>query len=446
MKNKYLIIGPVNGIGGWQLYIDARHQHCKELGYNTYVLNPKESRNNNIQLQSLCKGNIIDLPELVYPFFVYSKSQVNRVINRIKKHIDYKPSDSVFIESNSMPYIMWGEIIAKELHAVNYGFVLSSHIENTPRDVQQFFGFKYDQHLLSGQTDITLPDLFSGYRDIGDDKRGLNASWGPPICDYREDCQMYIEALSCARGCKKKIIGYFGSLNKPHFKQLCLKLKQYCNNHVESDFLFVSIGSSTYGVSEKWQNEVMKDTSNVECMNIPSLYPVPIDIFKLLDVCIASWGSANAAARVNRRVIRLMDDVNVIPQGIIGVTLRVNPFYLQPIGDETLVDQLDNIFYGNNYDDIEFAYEVINHPPNENDKKHRIIDDTMKPFERVIKDYYNMELIKSRSMLDKVETILCRSVGARMTILIQHFITQNKYMRRMFKNKKTLNALHRHKQ
>lgn len=441
-SNKYLIIGPSKGIGGWQLYIDARHHHCVDLGYDTYVLSPKEARNSSVQLLSLKVGKMLEIPELAYPFFVFSKWQIKRVIKTIKKKIDYSTSDKIFIESTCMPYTMWGEVFAKELNAVNYGFILSSHIENTPRDVQRFFEFKYNQHLLSGQTDITLSSLFTGYINVENDKRGLNASWGPPICDYREDCQVYMEVLCKAKESNKKIIGYFGSLNKPHFKPLCLELKKYFDKHRESKFLFVSIGSSTFSISEKYQTEIMKGSTNVDCVNIPTLYPVPRDFFCLMDVCIASWGSANAAARVNKRVIRLMDDVKVISQGIIGVTLRILPFYKQPIGEETLNEQLDNIFYGTNYNDVEFAYDVIQHSFDENDKKQHVIDDTMKPFERVVDKYYNMDLIKSRSRLDKIETILCRCFGVKMTINIQHFVTQNNFMRNIFKNRKTLDSLH----
>ena len=445
MKKKYIILGPSRGIGGWQLYVDARHQHCVDLGYDTYVLSSDESMNLSVQLLSLKKGKIINLPELTYPFFVFSKWQIKRVINVIKKAIDYNSYDNVFIESTCMSYTMWGEIFAKELKAVNYGFILSSHIENTSRDVQRFFEFKYDQHLLSGQTEITLAGLFTGYKNVDNDKRGLNASWGPPICDFREDCQVYIEEFRKAKEKEIKIVGYFGSLNKPHFKPLCVELRRYFDNHKDSNFLFVSIGSSTFSISEKYQAEIMEKSSNVYCFNISTLYPVPCDFFNLMDVCIASWGSANAAARVNKRVIRLMDDVNVIPQGIIGVTLRVNPFYKQPIGDESLEELLDNIFYGNNYEGVEFAYDVVNHAPDENEKKQCIIDDTMKPFVRVVDEYYDMGLIKSRSKLDKIESILCRCLGARITIRIQHFVTQNNFLRKVFKNRKTLDTLHNKK-
>lgn len=445
MNKKYIILGPSRGIGGWQLYVDARHQHCVDLGYDTYVLSSDESMNLSVQLLSLKKGKIINLPELTYPFFVFSKWQIKRVINVIKKAIDYNSYDNVFIESTCMSYTMWGEIFAKELKAVNYGFILSSHIENTSRDVQRFFEFKYDQHLLSGQTEITLVGLFTGYKNVDNYKRGLNASWGPPICDFREDCQVYIEEFRKAKEKEIKIVGYFGSLNKPHFKPLCVELRRYFDNHKDSNFLFVSIGSSTFSISEKYQAEIMEKSSNVYCFNIPTLYPVPCDFFNLMDVCIASWGSANAAARVNKRVIRLMDDVNVIPQGIIGVTLRVNPFYKQPIGDESLEELLDNIFYGNNYEGVEFAYDVVNHAPDENEKKQCIIDDTMKPFVRVVDEYYDMGLIKSRSKLDKIESILCRCLGARITIRIQHFVTQNNLLRKVFKNRKTLDTLHNKK-
>ena len=79
--NKYIILGPSRGIGGWQLYIDARHRHCVDLGYDTYVLSPQELNISSIQLLSLKSGKIIELPELVYPYYIYSRCQIKRVID-----------------------------------------------------------------------------------------------------------------------------------------------------------------------------------------------------------------------------------------------------------------------------------------------------------------------------------------------------------------------------
>ena len=95
-------------------------------------------------------SNTAQLPmiELVAPKSVIAKSTqecmqagvifgfaglVENIVKKIKNELNV--DEISVIATGGM-----GEIIAKELHAVNYGFVLSSHIENTPRDVQQFFG------------------------------------------------------------------------------------------------------------------------------------------------------------------------------------------------------------------------------------------------------------------------------------------------------------------
>jgi hypothetical protein len=90
--------------------------------------------------------------------------------------IEFNQNDEVFIESTDMWLSMWGELLAKEMSAINFSYLLHSHIENISSSVQKYFDFKYRQQLLAGMSELTLPELFNGYVKIpNDDVRRIYA-------------------------------------------------------------------------------------------------------------------------------------------------------------------------------------------------------------------------------------------------------------------------------
>jgi hypothetical protein len=413
-RRKYLIFGGIHGIGGFQLYTAARYQHVKNLGYETFVIG-SEGQPNDVKLKDLKSDHCFSLGELCIPPYCCRTSQINHLSEKVKKIVSYKEGDEIFIEACSLPYALWGEIFSKSMNGVCFAYILSSHTENIPRDIQKYCSFKYDNELIAGQTDITLPDLFKGFRDIADDKRGLQASWSSPICDSREDCVNYISAIRDYKTKSYKIIGYFGTLNKPHFIKICEQIEDYARTHSNGKILFLTVGSSQSGKSEKRQLLVNKNTTNCDVLNIPELYPVPITVFSLMDVCLASWGSAGLASYGCDRVVRLLDDVDVVPQGIIGVTLREKPYYKQPVGNESLFEILDNVLFGDNYcgtTKIPFVYV------DKSEERHNQIDAFLRPFTYNIKEfkYYDINSIKIASSSKRILSFCCHIIGINATL------------------------------
>lgn len=417
MKKKYLIFGGIQGIGGFQLYTAARFQHVKHLGFEVFVFS-SDGQSDNVKLKELKSDHCFSLSELCIPPYCCRANQRNHLSEKVKKMVSYKEDDEIFIEACSLPYALWGEIISKSMKGVCFAYLLSSHTENTPRDIQKYCSFKYDKKLIAGQTNITLPDLFKGFRDIANDKRGLPASWSSPICDSREDCLSYLSSIKEYKTKGYKIVGYFGTLNKPHFIKVCQQIEEYSRSHSENKLLFISVGSSQSGKIEKRQLQVNKNSPNCEVLNIPELYPVPIAIFSLMDVCLASWGSAGTASYGCERVIRLMDDVDVVPQGIIGVTLREKPYYKQPIGNESLFEILDNVLFGDNYSGIIKIPSVY---VDKSEERHNQIDAFLKPFTYNMKEfeYYDINLIKISSFSKRIISFCCHTIGINATLKLR---------------------------
>lgn len=415
---KYIILSCPNGIGGWQLYTDARVQYLTEQGIKVYVLYQDNIGDSPIVLKDLKNGFTKNIRQLCFQPQLYTKRQRKNILREIKEFIGYSSDDEYFIESTSMSYSYWGEVIASEIKAVNYSYLLHSHIENVPEDVQKFFAFKYKNNLLAGQSKITLPDLFKGYMDVEEDSREIIATWDPSFAKEDMGLSSEIEQIHTLKSKGYKIIGYFGTLEKNNFLKLCDFLKMYTKKHSKENFLFISIGSSTKNIAEKYQLATLGECTNCENMNIKAMYPVPERIFELLDICVASWGSAISASRACKRTIRLLDDLDIVPHGIMGITIKVYPYYQEPVVKETLEELFDNILYKDAYGDVEYVMpETVDFR-----LKHKEEDLKMEPFKKREKKYYDILNLSVHGFDKKMCYILLRILGFNITVNIKKFL------------------------
>lgn len=410
MARKYVLIGPAHGIGGWQLYIDARCNQLMKRGEDLFLIYDGRVGGKIVKLLNINRAKRIDI-SMEEPYW-YSKKHVKKQINEIIKFIGYKEGDDVFIESTSMIYSFWGELLAEAVHGQNFSYILHSHTSGMPLAWIKFFSYKYDQDLIAGQTDNTLPELFEGYRVIPkEDSRTILAAWGSPICAERDDCKEYIQYMRNLKDRDYKLIGYFGVLRKVHFISLCDTVEKYAKNHKDTNFCFVVIGSSDteLQLEEKRINEI-SDRGAVNCIayNIPELCPVPKEIFEMLNVCIGSFSSASTAALACNRTVRLQSDLNLAVQGVIGITVSEDEHWLQPVRDETLEDIFDEIIFGSNYKGCEY------HPPKEwGAEDHKNIDARMRPFEKRVngRRYYDIFKMPRQGGISFAKYIVFHLVG-----------------------------------
>lgn len=401
---KYLLLGSINGIGGWQLYLDARASHLADSGYEVYILYATaEKVYGPIKLKALKRAKTVFCGEVMFqnPNLLGRKYAMT-VVEYVRAAIDYQMDDQVFVESTSMPFSLWGELLAKELHGVNFTYLLHSHIENVAPPLLKYFAFKYRQGLLAGMSKKTLPDLFRGYITIDDGKEcAIAASWKSPLCDCAE-CRELFDRLCVDLPNDDDVIGYFGTLNKPHFREVCRIIRRFADENQERNVLFLSIGSSFDHCAEQYQKDLAAGSRNLKCINIPELYPVPQQLFQRMDVCIGSWGSSIVAARGGALTIRLENDVVATPQGIIGITLKHFPYYTEDSCGESLLAILEKAIVRGVYNGIEMVA-----PPAAVDYHllQRTEDEVIRPFDcsgqRQV--YYDVFSIPPHTQKEKVK-------------------------------------------
>lgn len=353
--NKYLLLGNVYGIGGWQIYLEGRICHLLKKGFNVYVVSPL-LKNKTIKLEFFKKVKIVSNNALFRNVALFTFSQRKRILDNILKFVEFKESDCLFVESTSIYSSLWGEILAKATKGKNFSYILNSHVKdviNSNSSIIDFFRFKYSQKLLAGMTPNTIQDIL--FQDECVSKEMLYSF----KADGRDPLTLDNPLSNETRLIKEQklrntiVVGYFGNLDKPHVIELTERLSAYFGRHSNNTFLFLTIGSSTKRKIEKDIIKIIDKINNASTLNIPDLFPVPIELFELMDVCIGSWGSARTAARSLTKTIRLLNDTDVVAQGIIGITLKNGIYYDLPAGELTLEEYLDGILFTHAYDDLE---------------------------------------------------------------------------------------------
>ncbi|MCR4661261.1 MAG: hypothetical protein K5765_04565 [Clostridia bacterium] len=418
--NNYIIFANAFGVGGWQIYAEGRVIHLLNKGFRVYVLSPYINKG-IIKLPFLNKTSVLPINELFRNPLIYNQHQRNVIISKVLSFIKYNEKDEYFFESTSINSSMWGEMIAKKVKGKNFSYLLHSHIENVSKDVHEFFNFKYYQRLLAGMTPNTIKELLFRNIDVNSD---LLYSFKADGRDPLSNENLFVDEINKIIEFKKenkRIIGYFGNLDKPHVIELTNRIIKYCATHIDCGFVFVTVGSSNKGKVEKQITKLVKKCSNLDEINIPEAYPVPIFLFENMDVCIGSWGSARTAARTGVLTIRLMGDIDVVPQGIIGVTLRNDIYYDLPVGTCTLNEYLDNILFLHTYDSIENNskrdyndYEIIQNK----------IDFFIDLSNSRVDNYYDVLSIKSISKKEKIMKLLCSSLGLKISDLLFRFFNK----------------------
>ena len=410
---KYIIMGEACGVGGWQLYCEARCVYLHEKGFEVFML--FSNMENPIKLEGFANVHCCNFMWISRSPNLFTKKQITRNINEVLNKISYDTMDDVFVESTNVLNAFWGEMIAKETNGSHFCYLLHSHfnfVQNIPSDILDFFSYKYDKHCLGGMSKLTLPDLFKNYRVIPAGKEyGMSAQGRKSFSDSDE----YNDVLNKAKikiGDDGLVIGYFGKLDKPHFLKLCKELVSYVRNYPEKKFLFISVGSSNDGKAEKEQNALKNDCPNLEVLNIPGLYPLPVSLFKNMNVCIGSWGSASVAARAGVKTIRLVDDVDVIPQGVIGVTLKTQPYASCAYEKKPLSYWLDKVLFDEEFNRLPY---IAPKEPVDFHLTHESNDQIIKPFNQEKGEYYDTCNLGLNRRKDSIIKIGYSLVGYKIT-------------------------------
>ena len=300
----------ITGSGGVQCYVAAKAKFLEEHGWHVVVIsdnipNSKERCLISSLNKFLQNGN---------PYQGYHPCDIPHFMVRlaIKRYMEVigpiSDEDEAIVESWNSPTALWGELIAKQIHAKHMFLTANEYYRNPNQCYEKkidFFMFKMDRgELFTDQNSANR--LFVNYRTY---KKG----------DFIEAFLSEDPVQDIDNSSVNKItdadwnICYIGRANKSYVPNIYNGVKEFALQHQDKSIQFIIVGEAT----ERKQLLNSIKLPNLIVIELGDLYPLPKDLFKKVDVVIAGSGSARHSADEGALVI-LADPETNSSHGILG--------------------------------------------------------------------------------------------------------------------------------
>ncbi|MEA4914541.1 MAG: hypothetical protein VB061_08220 [Christensenella sp.] len=410
--NKFILVGQICGVGGWQTYNKNKAALMSGLGWDVAFVCPgKDCNGENIKLLDLNKYPYMFLEELSFYPSYFSVKRRREVVERIRSLISgATEKDEIIIETNAICPALWGEYISKELGAKHLPLLVYSVFPKITTEVKKYLDFKYSRRELVTMYNNGLHELLADVREVP--VSGAYVVDPLTYNEYADDGKDY-EALLKTHD-YDWVVGSIGWLDKKYISEFINQLYSFAAEHSNKKILFIVVGNSTTGDKEQMITEKLGDLQSVRCELMGSIAPLPSNLITLFDVCVASHGCAVISDTLGVTTVQMLDDRD-IPTGVMGYTLTEWPYDLctankEPVGwflEATLVRgeyrkcdhvplPLNTIYKAANQGHISFLAGA--------DKDN---------------EYYDITGIREPGMKNAVKRILVRTLGAGSVIRLK---------------------------
>jgi len=301
MKYIFITFSIIN-IGGSQLYVRNKAKWLREQGWDVEIWSSMEG---NVCIPELVGEQKHIIHDLAYPPQFLRRSKQNKIIDLICN--ETKQQESIIVESHSTVFGLWGEKIAKKLHAKH---LLNSLEENNRVLSHSHFGFikyKWEHKALCGIFPTSIDSFFKKYKFIITPEKSyyLNAHCSNPVDDVPYN-------ISLIEGAKTIIL--FGRLNKPFMPESAKSISEYLKKKHDDYFNVIIIGGAGDFKSYK---KLFAEINNCNLIMTGNLFPVPYSLLSKADVVVASAGCVRVSYNLGIPTISI-DGNDLQPIGIMG--------------------------------------------------------------------------------------------------------------------------------
>jgi hypothetical protein len=308
MKKYIFFTYSIVDFGGCTLYLKSKVSFLERNGWDVSIFSYKGGKPVILGLE---KYNTTIQKLQCHPLF-FSQKIIKNVYKSILSIVK-KEYNEIIIESHTGSIASWGEIVAKELGAKHIIYLLNEQSWLRHKSLFLFLDFKHKRKELAGITEKSLYFMFRRFKEVPDKERYiLNAATINVVEDY--DATLVNDIISA-----DYTIGSIGRLDKPYVNYMIEEIIKFAQNHSKNSINLVLIGESNNGMSEKNIRNIVKNCSNINLYITGYLYPIPKNIFKKIDVFIASSGSALVSYEQEIPTIAI-DGNDYMPIGILGYT------------------------------------------------------------------------------------------------------------------------------
>lgn len=337
---KFVILGYIYGIGGWQTYINNKLKLMKANGWEVYAINNGMSRMVGCGMLTgleIFQNNDVYTLCFPYPSEVGDKLR-HEVIMKIGRLINYEKDDEIIFEATLLDLFMWAEFLAKQFKGRAICVEVSNRFRKYCNSTLDFFYFKEKRGELMMMSKTGLYELFNGYIDYP--KIDINNVGALTQDEYEDDGKDYVSLLKTDKA--NFVIGTVGWLDKGYYKILIDEVIKFAKRHPDKKVQFIVIGNSKTGDIESDYKRKAKQASNVVLNMMGAIAPIPSNLVKLFDVSVASYGCATITDKLGVKTI-VMHDPDPIPLGILSYTITEPPIQERVNFDKSISDMFEDI-------------------------------------------------------------------------------------------------------
>lgn len=336
-KGIYIFFCWSQSVGGGQTYVNSKVKYLKEIGWEVLVFTPREKKSNDIIWTNLEEySNLISLYLQFPPEFW--PARVRKKVIQWMVSFAKKTTENIIIESPTDFTAEWGELLAKELNAKNFCFLLDERLEEYR--AKEFLYFKFERGEVAGIHESSIPKLFG--LNVDGTKYKLAATNNGAVQDINSKVVDSIER-------KDFNIAYLGR-DKAYVKNIVTSIYRFATDHADNTFNFIVMGEINSACN-------IRKPSNVTLINVGFFNPIPRTFFGKIDVVIAGAGCASLSAKEG--VLTIVADAKTFKSdGILGIDTDSSLF--STTHNEEFETTLENVLINKKYDskDIKLADRI----------------------------------------------------------------------------------------
>lgn len=344
---KYIILSyTICGMGGGQMYQFNKLRYMKEQGYDTYLFYCKEDKLVLTDIINYCKLKCIKEFD-VNPSYLSSNKRKN-VLNEFERYIGSISEDSI-IESCNLNSSLWGELISKKHNCVSYIYIIDEKIGKLDKSTFNYLKFKRDNNLVKGIKKETYKMVFGEFPDNYD-------YCLPVVCsNVLIDTYKTLENYEIDESKYDLKICTIGRIDKPYVPTLVNEILIIAKRLNKKKILYCMIGDSPNRDDIQKIKNALGSCSNLHCILLGAIYPIPRNLLYEFDIFISSAGSASLTSRLAIPTISIdAKDYNAI--GIMQIETQNSVFR-----DKEPIESISSkvLFLVNNYDRIKEKLNVV---------------------------------------------------------------------------------------
>ena len=312
MKRYIIMSYDIHPLGGCQNYIWGKAAYLEERGWDVFVLFAGSDKLPFTFpfLAKFADGNIpaLDWVPAQLPSCLQKHVLKDMVSVVSSKH--GKQYEQTIIESHHDKTHLWGEILAKELHAKHICFNCNELFRGPDKYFEPylaFFEFKYRRKELYGITEISVSRLFDGYNGLHDLKeKNFKAKTPDSVQDVSSAA---VDELPSADWS----ICYIGRILKSYVDNILRDVALFAQRHTDKKINFITVGDAS--AKKEKIDTIFASLKNVTVVYLGNQVPIPRSLFSKTDVILAGSGCAYAARNEGVPII-LPDPENCSSNGL----------------------------------------------------------------------------------------------------------------------------------